>query len=200
MVKNAIPNGNTPFAWSATTATVSASPETLEPYTSAASIAAIDGKNDFAQSASAPDLVALGDSYDTRVILKPGTSGKAWVYVNLTGAPNKEVKVNSFSTSGVSTTDPDVYNLAMTEIGGGFWRLAFTWIAPISDPSVQLRVGPFSAVAGEDVHVIGGWIDGTSPWVPESKPIRFTELGCPAVDRGTNQPNVFFDPKSAEAV
>jgi hypothetical protein len=36
-------------------------------------------------------------------------------------------------------------------------------------------------------------------WVPRSKPIRFTELGCPAVDKGTNQPNVFFDPKSAES-
>ena len=32
-----------------------------------------------------------------------------------------------------------------------------------------------------------------------SKPIRFTEIGCPAVDRGPNQPNVFYDPKSAES-
>ena len=38
-----------------------------------------------------------------------------------------------------------------------------------------------------------------SEWMPQSKPIRFTELGCPAVDRGTNQPNVFYDPKSAES-
>lgn len=36
-------------------------------------------------------------------------------------------------------------------------------------------------------------------WVPESKPIVFTELGCPAIDKGTNQPNVFTDPKSAES-
>jgi hypothetical protein len=32
-----------------------------------------------------------------------------------------------------------------------------------------------------------------------SKPIWFTELGCPAVDKGTNQPNVFVDPKSSES-
>ncbi|MBC9248379.1 glycoside hydrolase/phage tail family protein [Paracoccus sp. 11-3] len=38
-----------------------------------------------------------------------------------------------------------------------------------------------------------------TPWVPQSKPIRFTELGCPAIDRGTNQPNVFYDPKSSES-
>jgi hypothetical protein len=37
-------------------------------------------------------------------------------------------------------------------------------------------------------------------WVPQSKPIRFTELGCPAVDKGANQPNVFYDPKSSESV
>lgn len=41
----------------------------------------------------------------------------------------------------------------------------------------------------------------TSPtdWIPRKKPIWFTELGCPAVDKGPNQPNVFPDPKSAES-
>ncbi|WP_101068950.1 baseplate multidomain protein megatron [Roseovarius salinarum] len=38
-----------------------------------------------------------------------------------------------------------------------------------------------------------------TPWIPESKPIRFTEFGCPAVDKGTNQPNKFLDPKSSES-
>ncbi len=36
-------------------------------------------------------------------------------------------------------------------------------------------------------------------WVPQSKPIWFTEIGCPAIDKGTNQPNVFLDPKSSES-
>ncbi|MFM9943199.1 MAG: glycoside hydrolase/phage tail family protein [Hyphomicrobiaceae bacterium] len=36
-------------------------------------------------------------------------------------------------------------------------------------------------------------------WVPQSKPVWLTELGCPAVDKGANQPNVFVDPKSAES-
>jgi Gene Transfer Agent (GTA)-like protein/putative tail protein len=46
-----------------------------------------------------------------------------------------------------------------------------------------------------------GGIENTvsTAWIPQSKPIRFTEIGCPAVDRGTNQPNVFLDPKSAES-
>ena len=46
-----------------------------------------------------------------------------------------------------------------------------------------------------------GGAESGSPtaWVPQSKPIWFTELGCPAVDRGPNQPNVFHDPKSSES-
>lgn len=46
----------------------------------------------------------------------------------------------------------------------------------------------------------GGVESGTpTDWEPESKPIWFTELGCPAVDKGANQPNVFVDPKSSES-
>jgi hypothetical protein len=39
-----------------------------------------------------------------------------------------------------------------------------------------------------------------SAWVPQSKPIWFTEFGCPAIDKGTNEPNKFVDPKSSESV
>ncbi|WP_310323316.1 glycoside hydrolase/phage tail family protein [Aminobacter aminovorans] len=45
-----------------------------------------------------------------------------------------------------------------------------------------------------------GGVEAASPtaWVPSSKPIWFTELGCPAVDKGPNQPNMFPDTKSVE--
>ncbi|MEO0916796.1 MAG: glycoside hydrolase TIM-barrel-like domain-containing protein, partial [Pseudomonadota bacterium] len=36
-------------------------------------------------------------------------------------------------------------------------------------------------------------------WQPESKPIWFTEIGCAAIDKATNQPNKFLDPKSSES-
>ncbi|MDE1186261.1 MAG: glycoside hydrolase/phage tail family protein [Pantoea sp.] len=36
-------------------------------------------------------------------------------------------------------------------------------------------------------------------WTPRAKPIWLTELGCPAIDKGGNQPNVFLDPKSVES-
>jgi hypothetical protein len=35
-------------------------------------------------------------------------------------------------------------------------------------------------------------------WSPRTKPIWITEVGCPAVDKGANQPSVFPDPKSSE--
>ncbi len=44
-----------------------------------------------------------------------------------------------------------------------------------------------------------GGIEDVTPtdWVPEGKPIWFAETGCPAVDKGPNEPNVFPDPKSS---
>ena len=36
-------------------------------------------------------------------------------------------------------------------------------------------------------------------WSPQSKPIWIVETGSPAVDRGSNAPNVFPDPKSSES-
>ncbi|MEM9795803.1 MAG: glycoside hydrolase TIM-barrel-like domain-containing protein [Pseudomonadota bacterium] len=44
-------------------------------------------------------------------------------------------------------------------------------------------------------------IRATAPtaWVPKSKPFRFTEYGCAAIDKATNQPNKFVDPKSSES-
>ena len=36
-------------------------------------------------------------------------------------------------------------------------------------------------------------------WVPGSKPIWFTEYGCAALDRATNQPNKFLDAMSSES-
>ncbi len=38
----------------------------------------------------------------------------------------------------------------------------------------------------------------STAWVPQSKPFWLMEVGCGAVDKAANQPNVFVDPKSAE--
>ena len=46
-----------------------------------------------------------------------------------------------------------------------------------------------------------GGVEQATPtaWVPQGKPIWFTEVGCPAVDKAANQPNVFVDAKSTES-
>jgi len=48
-------------------------------------------------------------------------------------------------------------------------------------------------------RVGGVEISNPTAWQASSKPIRFMEIGCPAVHFGANQPNVFYDPKSSES-
>jgi hypothetical protein len=48
-------------------------------------------------------------------------------------------------------------------------------------------------------RVGGAELGSHTGWVPQGKPIWFTEIGCPAVDKGANQPSVFPDPKSSES-
>jgi GTA TIM-barrel-like domain/Putative phage tail protein len=50
-------------------------------------------------------------------------------------------------------------------------------------------------------HDRPGGVESGAPtaWTPQSKPVWFTEAGCPAIDKGANQPNVFYDAKSSES-
>ena len=90
------------------------------------------------------------------------------------------------------------------------------YYASLEDRDVQVRSAIADGAYGEDwiyrYKDFAGWWGNThhnrvggvreasaTAWVPQSKPIRFTELGCPAIDKGTNQPNVFLDVKSSES-
>jgi hypothetical protein len=46
-------------------------------------------------------------------------------------------------------------------------------------------------------RVDGAELATPTAWVPQSKPIWITEVGCPAVDKGANQPSTFPDAKSS---
>ncbi|MEX0752823.1 MAG: glycoside hydrolase/phage tail family protein [Xanthobacteraceae bacterium] len=48
-------------------------------------------------------------------------------------------------------------------------------------------------------RVGGAELPSPTAWTAQGKPIWLTELGCPAVDKGANQPSIFPDPKSSEA-
>lgn len=62
------------------------------------------------------------------------------------------------------------------------------------------RVKDLAGWWGNLHHDRPGGVEVAEPtaWIPGMKPIRFTEIGCPAVDRGANQPNVFPDRVSSE--
>lgn len=92
----------------------------------------------------------------------------------------------------------------------------FDWYyASVADRDAQIRTPIHDTAHGEDwvfrVKDLWNWWGEShynrpqgvketapTPWVPKSKPIRFTELGCGAVDLASNQPNVFYDLKSVD--
>ena len=55
--------------------------------------------------------------------------------------------------------------------------------------------------AGNLHHERPGGVRRAEPtdWVPGAKPVRLTEIGFAAIDKGGNAPNVFLDPKSSES-
>ncbi|AMW36140.1 hypothetical protein [Xanthomonas phage XAJ2] len=77
--------------------------------------------------------------------------------------------------------------------------------APIADgaynkPWVYRQKDFRSFWANSHINRLDGVETGTATsWVPQSKPVWFTEFGCAAINRGPNQPNVFFDPNSSES-
>jgi hypothetical protein len=108
-----------------------------------------------------------------------------------------------------------IYDLAYLE-GNIVAGEGYDWYyASVSDRAAQIRT-PITDSAGKpwvfrykDIRAWwlnqhfdrpGGIESGTpTAWVPQGKPFWLMELGCPAVDRGANQPNVFVDPKSSES-
>lgn len=43
-----------------------------------------------------------------------------------------------------------------------------------------------------------GYVRTQTPWTPNSKEIFFVEVGCPSVDSGASEPNLFFDPEAIQ--
>ncbi|SHF32187.1 Putative phage tail protein [Ruegeria intermedia] len=148
---------------------------------------------------------APGDRVAISAYVSAGSSGNAMLDFAASGAGDTGVVVN-LATGAIESwfegPNPMV-SKALVDLGGGVWRIDMMVDVTVATANYQLRLGPRSAMVGEDVLAFGieAVIEGKSStgWVPESKPIRFTEFGCPAIDRGTNQPNVFCDPKSSES-
>ncbi len=70
----------------------------------------------------------------------------------------------------------------------------------LGKPWVFRQKDMWSWWANAHVERVGGVERRRRPsWVPQGKPIWLTEIGCPAVDKGANQPSVFPDPKSIDS-
>ena len=100
--------------------------------------------------------------------------------------------------------------------GGVAGGEGFDWFyATAADRAAQARTPIVDLAHGEDwvfrVKDLKGWwshahhdrpggVRTPSPtdWTPGMKPVRLTEFGCPAVNRGGNAPNLFPDAKSSE--
>ncbi|QXT38880.1 baseplate multidomain protein megatron [Gymnodinialimonas ceratoperidinii] len=80
---------------------------------------------------------------------------------------------------------------------GAIWPDASHWrvMVALNGPTTGSPAGAVLQVSEVTVAVENAYTD----WVPRSKPIWFTEFGCAAIDKGTNQPNKFLDPKSDES-
>ncbi|MEQ1433110.1 glycoside hydrolase TIM-barrel-like domain-containing protein, partial [Salmonella enterica] len=53
--------------------------------------------------------------------------------------------------------------------------------------------------ANPHIERVGGIeLGSATAWTPRSKPIWLTEVGCPAVDKGANQPSACPDARSIE--
>ncbi|MEO9971752.1 MAG: glycoside hydrolase/phage tail family protein [Hyphomonadaceae bacterium] len=94
---------------------------------------------------------------------------------------------------------------------------AFDWFyASDADRQAQIRTPIVDTAHGEhwvfrQKDLLGWWNaihherpngvrqTEASAWRPASKPIRLSEIGFPAIDKGGNAPNLFFDPKSSES-
>ncbi|MCB1379110.1 MAG: glycoside hydrolase TIM-barrel-like domain-containing protein [Alphaproteobacteria bacterium] len=202
---NLLPDSDNPQSanWTATGATKTGIGGThLNYFTLAADVASGGGAlHRVARSTAA--VIASG-SYRVTWLFKAGTSGKRYLRLACSG--------NSLEISGAIGAVPSYTNSGFTysnfieaDLGGGYWRAQIDVITGAA-AALAVQIGPNSGTAGQTITFVGGDVvrlDASSAastgWVPKSKPIRFTEAGCPAVDKGANQPNVFVDPKSSES-
>lgn len=184
--------------------------------TLAAECAAIAGPGvAISYAADWSEYAGLRDGGEVRFHLDPLWADSAIAYVSIDWYPpmgDWRVGEGGLDSSDYPYADDPAYLAA--QVAGGE---AYDWFyASEADRANQVRTTIEDTAHGEDwvwrVKDLAGWwlnphhdrIDAerqsaSTAWVPGMKPIRLTELGCAAVDRGANAPNLFSDPKSAES-
>jgi hypothetical protein len=203
----AVPNGDRPDLWTATGGagwTPVAGDFVEGRFRNAVEITDVAGN--FLSGMRSADFLNLQDTvYQVRLYYRAGTAsylrltidhrGPAvqWIYV--VGAPGN-LQPSLVSGHVVQAVE----NLQHPD---GTFEFRCEIIAQTTDPAANFGFGPGGNTVGHTVVFVGLEVTARAlhqtGWIPGSKPVRFTEIGCPAVDKGTNEPNKFFDPKSAES-
>jgi len=114
------------------------------------------------------DLAVTGDIYDRAYLKDRGASGEAFDW---------------YYPDGTARAVQDRVPITDGAVGKPWIYRVKDLVAWWSNPHVERDAGVETRATA---------------WVPMGKPIWLTELGVPAVDKGTNGPNVFPDPKSVE--
>ena len=203
----AVPNGHRPDLW-ATSGGASRTPFAGQFVDARFSNAALitDVTGNFLSMAVSQDFISLHNAlYEVRLFYRPGTATHLrltldhrgptvqWIYI--TGAPGnlQPTLVSGHVVQAVENLlHPDGTHEFRCEI-----------IPRSTDLQANFGFGPGLNIPGHTVVFVGLEVRARAlhktAWLPGSKPVRFTEIGCPAVDKGTNEPNKFFDPKSSES-
>ena len=147
------------------------------------------------------ELLTADQSHELRIHMRLGTSGAVRADI-LHAQGDTQVEMDGAFAPVITGMTQAVLDHSVSLQDGDVITLTLVLRYAV-EGHVTLRLGPNSGVAGETIIVFGAdlsaWPVPPTAWVPQSKPIWFTEIGCPAIDKGANQPNVFFDPKSSES-
>ena len=203
----AVRNGDRPHLWSTSGGAVLAPfPGQFVDGRFSNAVLVTDVTGNFLSMAVSDDFIHLQNApYKVRLFYRAGTATHLrltldhrspevqWIYV--TGAPG------NLQPSLVS--GHVVHEVVNLQHPDGTFEFRCEIIPRSTDVQANFGFGPGMNIPGQTVVFVGLEVTARAlhqtPWRPGSKPIRFTEIGCPAVDKGTNEPNKFFDPKSSES-
>lgn len=78
------------------------------------------------------------------------------------------------------------------------WKQDQGGTAPITDRAFAAKDLTYWKENNHYNYNPDGTVNSQTVWVANSKKIYFTETGCPTVDSGATEPNLFFDPKAVQ--